>query len=40
MDNMNQKTLTYVGAVIIALLLLGLILTIGILVKNKKESEK
>jgi hypothetical protein len=33
---MNQKTITYAGAVIIALLFLGLILTIGILVKNKK----
>jgi myosin heavy subunit len=33
---MNQKTITYAGAVIIALLFLGLILTIGILAKNKK----
>ena len=36
MENMNQKTITYVGAGIIAILLLGLILSIGINVKNKK----
>jgi myosin heavy subunit len=33
---MSQKTTTYVGAGIIALLLLGLILTTGFLIKNKK----
>ena len=36
MENMNQKTINYVGAGIIAVLLLGLILTIGINAKNKK----
>jgi predicted RNase H-like nuclease (RuvC/YqgF family) len=36
MENTNQKTITYVGAAIIAILLLGLILTIVFNAKNKK----
>ncbi len=36
MENSNQKTLTYIGAAIIALLLLGLILTMVYNSRNKK----